>query len=71
MPPLPPRYVQISGLPLEEQEAAVAYLERTYGKQGPITVPDAKPRAGLWCGHLPESVRKDESGVEYCAECSK
>ena len=71
MPPVSAKSIQISSLPPEEQEPAIAYLERTYGKLGPVTVPEVQPRTGLWCGHPHTAIRTDENDVAYCVECSK
>ena len=66
-----PKYVQISSLSPELQDAAVAHLERLHGKVGPVTRPSVSPsRKGLlWCGHAEAHAKKDADGVECCSVC--
>ena len=61
-----PKYVQISSLPPELQGAALAHLDKTYGK-----LPEKPDRKGLlWCGHAETFRKMDTTGVEYCSACS-
>ena len=65
------RYVEIKSLPPEEQERALLYLERHYGKRGPVSVQERFDRKGLlWCGHADVDVIRWEDGIEVCSACS-
>jgi hypothetical protein len=65
------KYLQISVLPVEDQDAAVAYLDAKYPDKGPVTtLGKIVDRSGLlWCGHPTSSTIKDKSGVELCPTC--
>lgn len=63
--------VQISVLPPEDQDAAVAYLDAKYPDKGPVTtLGKVADRSGLlWCGHLASATIKDKAGVDLCPKC--
>lgn len=68
------RYVEVKSLPPEEQVLATDYLERHYGKRGPVSVENRPNRKGLlWCGHTDADVIRWEDGkdvIEVCPTCS-